>query len=190
MKTAKIFAFCFLSSAFFSAACRPSAAPVSVSEKPVSVNDVPQTNLPLPPSKNVENLSWQLASGNRQTLNDLRGKVVVLDFWATYCPPCIEEIPHLSELQNKNQNLQIVGLNVGGDEDQPKIPAFVEKLKMTYPLGYPQDELTNILFGGDDRIPQTFVFDKNGKLIKKFVGFDAEIKTQLDAAVAQALENN
>ncbi len=61
---------------------------------------------------------------------------------------------------------------------------------MNYTLGFPQDELTDFLFNGDDRIPQTFVFDKNGKLVKKFVGFDSEIKSQLDAAIQQALENN
>ena len=186
----RFFAFCLLLFAFIFAACRPSAAPVSVSNRPVSINDIPQTNLPLPPVKNIENLGWQLASGNRQTLGELKGKVVILDFWATYCPPCLEEIPHLAALQNKYQDLQIIGLNIGGDEDKPKIPAFVEKLKMNYPLGYPQDELTDFLFGGDDRIPQTFVFDKNGRLVKKFVGFDAQTKSELDAAVRQALENN
>ena len=189
-KKIAVFAFCLLPSAFFLAACRPSAAPVSVSNRPVSINDIPQTNLPLPPSKNIENLGWQLASGNRQTLGELKGKVVILDFWATYCPPCLEEIPHLAKLQNKHQDLQVIGLNIGGDEDKPKIPAFVEKLKMNYPLGYPQDELTDFLFGGDDRIPQTFVFDKNGRLVKKLVGFDAPTKSELDAAVRQALENN
>jgi len=182
----KVFALCLLFFAFALIGCRPSAAPVSVSNTPVSINGVPQTNLPLPPSKNIENLSWQLASGNRQTLNDLKGKVVVLDFWATYCPPCIEEIPHLASLQSKYQNLQIIGLHIGGNEDKPKVPAFVEKLKMNYPLGYPQDELTDALLSGDDRIPQTFVFDKTGKLLKKFVGFDAQIKAQLDEAIEQA----
>ncbi|MGI8555032.1 MAG: redoxin family protein [Pyrinomonadaceae bacterium] len=185
----KFFTFYLLLSAFFLAACQPSAAPVSVSNRPVSINDVPQTNLPLPPIKDIENLGWQTSGGNRQTLGELKGKVVILDFWATYCPPCIEEIPHLAELQNQNKDLQIIGLHVGGDEDKPKVPAFVAKLKMNYPLGYPQDELTDFLFNGDDRIPQTFVFDKNGRLVKKFVGFDAQIKSALDEAVRQTLDS-
>lgn len=183
----KFFAFCLLTFAFVCAACRPSAAPISVSNRPVSVNDIP-TNLPLPPTTNIESMSWQIDGGNRQTIKDLRGKVVVLDFWATYCPPCLEEIPHLVELQNKHQDLQVVGLHAGGDDDRPNVPLFVAKLKMNYPLGYPQDELTDLLFNGDDRIPQTFVFDKNGKLVKKIVGFDARIKTELDEAVEQALQ--
>ena len=182
----KFSAWCLLVFACALAACRPSAAPVSISNRPISINDVPQTNLPLPPVKNIENLGWQLASGNRQTLSDLKGKAVVLDLWATYCPPCIEEIPHLAELQGRYPGLQIVGLHIGGDEDKPKVPAFVQKLKMNYPLGYPQNELTDALMSGDDRIPQTFVFDKTGKLVKKFVGFDAQVKSELDAAIEQA----
>lgn len=181
----KFFALYLLIFVFVLTGCQPSAAPVSISNTPISINDVPQTNLPLPPSKNIGNLSWQLTSGNKQTLDDLKGKPVILDLWATFCPPCIEEIPHLSQLQSKYPELQIVGLHVGGDDDKPKVPAFVQKLKMNYSLGYPQDELTDALMNGDDRIPQTFVFDKTGKLVKRFVGFDQEIKSELDKTIEQ-----
>lgn len=185
----KFFAFCLLFFVFACAACRPSAAPVSVSDRPVSVNGIPQTNLPMPPLENIENLGWQTSAGNRQTLRQLKGKVVVLDFWATYCPPCLEEIPHLVTLQNKYaDDLTVVGLHVGGDEDRPKIPAFVEKLKINYTLANPEDGLTQSLLGNDYAIPQTFVFDRNGRLIKKTVGFDAQIKAELDAAIEQALK--
>ena len=177
-----IFVFYFL----IVAGCRPAAAPVSVSNKPVSINNIPQTNLPLPPSKNIGNLGWTLFDEKPQTLGDYKGKIVVLDFWATYCPPCLEEIPHLNELQNKYADLKIVGLHVGGDEDKPKIPAFVEKLKINYALAYPQDELTAILLGDDNRIPQTVVFDRNGNPINRFVGFDEIIKAELDEAIEQA----
>jgi thiol-disulfide isomerase/thioredoxin len=111
----------------------------------------------------------------------------VLDFWATYCPPCLEEIPHLVELQNKYADLKVVGLHVGGEEDMPKVPAFVEKLKMNYVLAYPEDELNSILLGNDNAIPQTFVFDRSGKLIERFVGYDLKVKNDLDRAVTQAL---
>lgn len=169
-------------------ACRPPAAPVSISNRPATVGGVPQTNLPLPPLKNLENLGWQTAGGARQTLDEYKGKIVVLDFWATYCPPCLQEIPHLVDLHNEHAaDLQIVGLHVGGAEDRPKVPAFVERLKMTYVLATPEDALTQALLGDDYAIPQTFVFDKNGKLVKKFVGFDDRVKSDLDAAVQQAL---
>ena len=178
-----LFTFCFL----LATGCRPSAAPVSISDRPISVNGVPQTNLPFPPARDVENLGWQTFEGKKLTLGDFKGKAVVLDFWATYCKPCLEEIPHLVELQNKNTDLHVVGLHVGGDEDRPKVPAFVEKLKINYSLAYPEEDLTDTLLGSNSAIPQTFVFDRNGKLIKKFVGFDRQIKAELDRAVQEAL---
>ena len=174
------FAFCLVS------ACHP-AAPVSISNQPVSINNVPPTNLPLPPLTNAGNLGWKSFAGENVKLADLKGKVVVLDFWATYCPPCVEEIPHLNELQTKyGANLQIVGLHIGGAEDEVKVPAFVQKLKINYALAYPENELAGTLLGSNDAIPQTFVFDKNGKLVKKFVGYDNFVRADLDDAIAQA----
>ena len=184
----RVFIFCLLSFIFcLSAACRPAAAPVSISNKPVSINNVPQTNLPLPPLKNVENLGWKSFAGESVKLADLKGKVVILDFWATYCPPCVEEIPHLNELQSKyGEKLKVVGLHIGGAEDEVHVPEFVQKLKISYSLAYPQNELTDVLLGTNNAIPQTFVFDKSGKLIKKLVGFDNFVKADLDEAVEQA----
>ena len=170
--------------------CRPAAAPVSVSNRPVSINDQPATNLPLPPSKSLREMNWTDADGRVQKLADLGGKAVILDFWATYCPPCIEEIPHLNSLLAKYgpDNLDIVGLNVGGEEDLPKIPAFVAKTKMNYPIAFPETELTRFIFATRDDIPQTAVFDRNGTMVAKFVGFGPEIQKELDAAVEQAVK--
>jgi thiol-disulfide isomerase/thioredoxin len=167
--------------------CRPAAAPVSVSNKPVSINGVPQTNLPLPLLRNAERLGWDMEDGKTERLGDLKGKVVVLDFWATFCPPCLEAIPHLVELQKNNADLRIIGLHVGGEEDRPKVPAFVEKLKINYTLAYPEDALTQALMGNESAIPQTFVFDRDGKLTKRFIGYNNLIKTELDEAILEAL---
>jgi thiol-disulfide isomerase/thioredoxin len=170
--------------------CNP-AAPVSVSNKPVSINQVPQTNDALPPAKPVEEMYWAKFDGQTQKLKDLQGKAVILDLWATYCPPCIEEIPHLKELQKKygKENLEILGLHVGGDEDRPKVPAFVKKLEIDYTLATPEESLIRFISGNDDSIPQTAVFDRKGNLVKKFVGFDANVKKELDAAVEQAVNS-
>jgi len=179
-----LFTFYFL---LFSA-CRPAAAPVSISNRPVSINNVPQTNLPLPPTKNIENSGWTLFNQERRKLSDYQGKVVVLDFWATYCPPCLEEIPHLNELKNLyGADLQIVGLHVGGEEDQARVSEFVERLKIQYDLAYPEDELSRVLMGTQNAIPQTFVFDRKGKLTKKIIGFDNFLKAELDEAIEQAV---
>jgi len=176
------FTFCLFAS------CRPAAAPVSISDKPVSINNVPQTNLPLPLTKNIGNLGWMLFDNKAKTLGDYRGKVVVLDFWATYCPPCLEEIPHLNALKNKyGADLQIVGLHVGGDEDKARVPEFVERLNIEYDLAYPQEELSNLLMANERAIPQTFVFDRRGNLTRKIIGFDNFIKADLDLAIERAI---
>lgn len=171
-------------------ACNP-AAPVSVSNKPVSINQIPQTNAPLPPAKDVGEMYWAKFDGQTQKMKDLQGKAVILDFWATYCPPCIEEIPHLKELQKKygKENLEVIGLHVGGEEDRPQVPAFVKKLEIDYVLATPEDALTGFIFGGETAIPQTAVFDRKGNLVKKFTGFDANVKKEMDAAVEQAVNS-
>jgi thiol-disulfide isomerase/thioredoxin len=181
MKRRSVLIFTFCISLFAYSACVPSAAPVSVSNQRVSQNA-------LPPKKNIEELGWQKFDGTDEKLKDLRGKVVVLDFWATYCKPCLEGIPHFVELQNKYADLRVIGLHVGGEEDQPKVPAFVDKLKINYTLAFPESDLSQFLLSGDSRIPQTFVFDKTGKLVTKVVGFDDEIKANLDQAIQQSLK--
>lgn len=186
-----LFAFCLF------AACRPAAAPVSISNKPVSVNDIPISNQPIQPTKPIEEMTWAALDGatNQEgavsRLKDFQGKVVILDFWATYCPPCIEEIPHLKALQAKygKENLEIIGMHVGGEEDRPRVPAFVQKLKIDYTLAIPEDELTRFIFGDRTDIPQTAIFDRQGKLVRKIIGFDPQIKKDLDAAVEQAVNS-
>jgi len=189
----KLFYFCLFTFAFFlSSACRPAAAPVTVSNRPVSINDRPTTNVPMPPSKPMAEMSWTTAEDKVQKLGDLKGKAVILDFWATYCPPCIEEIPHLNSLLAKHgaENLVIVGLNVGGAEDLPKIPAFTAKTKLNYPIAFPENELSRFIFSDRSDIPQTLIIGRNGKIIKKIIGFNAAVQIELDAAVEEALKAN
>jgi len=177
------FAFCLFS------ACRPAAAPVSISNKPVSINNIPQTNLPMPPTKPLGEMNWTNFEGKTQKLAELKGKVVVLDFWATNCPPCLEEIPHLVELQTKYgaDNLQIFGLHVGDEEDAKRVPAFAEKLKINYALANPEDALIGFMFAQNTAIPQTAIFDREGKLVQKFIGFNEDIKNDLDKVIEQAI---
>jgi thiol-disulfide isomerase/thioredoxin len=164
------------------------APPVAVGNKPVSVNDQPMKDAPSRPLKPIAEMNWTTFEGNVQKLKDFPGKVVILDFWATYCPPCIEEIPHLMELKARyGDDLVLIGLHVGGEEDRPKVPEFVNKLKINYPLATPEDALTSFIFGQESAIPQTAIFDRTGKLVKKIVGFSPEIKNELDHTIEQTI---
>ena len=157
----------------------------------------PRTNLPMPPVATSHGAgasaspvgAWTQLDGRRARLEDLRGQVVVLDFWATYCPPCREEVPHLVRLQKQlgAKGLKVIGLNVGGEEDRPKVPDFVRQYGIQYQLADPDDDTVNLFLAGNDSIPQTFVIDRRGRLVRSFVGYDSEVAAELERAVSEAL---
>ncbi|HSK63366.1 MAG TPA: TlpA disulfide reductase family protein [Pyrinomonadaceae bacterium] len=135
-------------------------------------------------------LGWTDHGGNRSVFSDFRGKVLVLDFYATWCGPCRLSTPHLVGLQEKfgAQGLQVIGLNVGGPNDPPKVPAFAKEFGIQYPLAIPDDDLVMFLMGDNNAIPQTFVFDRQGKLVERLTGFGPSSGEIIDEAVAAALQ--
>jgi thiol-disulfide isomerase/thioredoxin len=156
---------------------------------------LPRTSFPMPPAtmageeEEQSAQSFTLLDNRRAKLSDYRGQVVVLDFWATNCPPCLEEAPHLDALQRRfgAQGLQVIGLNVGGAEDHPQIPDFVERLKIKYTLGFPEPEMVNLYLGSDNRIPQTIVFDRRGRIVKHFIGYDPTISQELESTIEKTV---
>lgn len=182
---------CLLSLA---AACAGGPPPQTVSDTGTpSGQTPPRTAFPMPPTTQSgdrrSSQGFTLLDNRRMRLTDYLGHVVVLDFWATYCPPCLEEAPHLDALQRRYgaEGLHVVGLNVGGADDRPKIPEFVEQFKIKYTLGIPDAEMTSFYLAGDDRIPQTLVFDRQGRLVKHFVGYDETVSTELERAIQTSL---
>lgn len=132
---------------------------------------------------------WALSNKQRATLSDYKGKVVVLDFYATWCAPCREETPHLVQLQRQyEQNgLQVIGLNVGGAEDRDFVPGYAREFSIQYPLGFPDDEFADQYLGDNQNIPQAFVFDRNGRLVKRFIGYSEQSGADLDRVIQQTL---
>ena len=177
------------------ASCGPAPAEVSRRETPRGQN-MPRTSLPMPPvtagGANAANAqSFTLMDERRANLSDYVGQVVVVDFWATFCAPCVAEAPHLDELQTRfgAQGLQVIGLNVGGDDDRPEIPRFVERLKIKYALGFPDPEMVNLYMGSDGTIPQTIVFDRRGRVVKHFIGYDPSVKQELESTIEKEVMN-
>ena len=137
--------FCLsLTTVLIASGCQPAAAPVAISNRPLAVNDKIYTDAPLPASRPLGEMSWTDQKERVQKVSDLKGKALILDFWATYCEPCRREIPHLNSLLAKygKENLEIVGLNVGGEDDLPEIPGFLKKTKVDYPIAFPPIEFT------------------------------------------------
>jgi len=130
-----------------------------------------------------------IANSQHVQLSESRAKVVVLDFYATWCEPCRESIPHLVQLQKRygEKGLQIVGLNVGGPEDYEKVPGFAREFKIQYQLGIPDPELENLYMADDPAIPQTLILDRNGVVLKRFVGYDESMVEELESAIRSSL---
>ncbi len=134
-------------------------------------------------------MGWTVSGAQHVRLSDLRDKVVVLDFYATWCEPCRDSIPHLVGLHSRlaSQGLTIVGLNVGGPGDYDKVPAFARKFNIQYQLGIPDNEVEDLYLRDDSAIPQTFVLDRQGQVLKRFVGYDEFVGAELDQVVSAAL---
>ncbi|HVS80776.1 MAG TPA: TlpA disulfide reductase family protein [Pyrinomonadaceae bacterium] len=141
------------------------------------------------PAGTVETVGWTLDNNQRAKLADYKGKVVVLDFYATWCEPCRAETPRLVELQRQYaaQGLQVIGLNVGGADDRDLVPGYAREFGIQYPLGFPDDEVADSFLGDDQNIPQAFVFDRGGKLVKRFIGYSENSGVELERVVKSSL---
>jgi len=164
-------------------ACTSRKAPYA--EATPVLSGPPNTTYPMPPLKARSDLGWVFNDSKRATLADYEGKVLVLDFYATWCAPCRESIPRLITLQKKYgpEGLQIVGLNVGGPDDRIKVAEFAKELGIQYSLGFPDKSLTDLFLSDDQTIPQTFVFDRQGQRIMRFIGYQESTAAELEKAV-------
>jgi thiol-disulfide isomerase/thioredoxin len=150
------------------------------------------TTYPMPPANgaSIANMGWQSSDGKRSVFSEYKGKVLVLDFYATWCVPCRDSVPHLIGLQKKHeaQGLVVVGLNVGGPGDDQEVPAFAKEFGIQYALAKPDEDLVTFLLSDSDAIPQTFVFDRQGQLVEHFVGFGPQTGKYIDEAVETGLQ--
>jgi cytochrome c biogenesis protein CcmG/thiol:disulfide interchange protein DsbE len=124
--------------------------------------------------KRAEDFSMELG-GKPAHLSDLRGKVVVLNFWGTWCPPCIEETPGLNRLQKYIASRNGVVLGVAADEDEAIYEKFLRDngvIFETYRDPATKDNHSPIAGTyGTSRYPETYIIDRQGKIARKIIGF-------------------
>ncbi|MDD2898415.1 MAG: TlpA disulfide reductase family protein [Desulfuromonadaceae bacterium] len=140
----------------------------------------PRTGQPLPNFRVIS------TTGQSITQENYHGHVLVLDFFATWCQPCRQSIPHLVEMNRKygKQGLQILGVSV--DEDGERVvKAFTEEFRVTYPLAMAGDALT-VDFGVRS-VPVMYLIDKKGKIAEVYRGYTAEMARSVEQSIKRLL---
>jgi peroxiredoxin len=129
--------------------------------------------------------SLEALDGKTMRLSDLRGKAVLLNFWATWCGPCKIEMPWFVDLQNQyaSQGLQIVGVAMD-DASKEDISKFAKDMGVNYPILIGKDSVGD-QYGGVPALPETFLIARDGKIVDKIIGLKG--KAEIEDAIKKAL---
>jgi cytochrome c biogenesis protein CcmG/thiol:disulfide interchange protein DsbE len=146
---------------------------------PVAGYAIPQKGQPAPPFKVVT------TSGQQVTLANYQGKVLILDFFASWCQPCKRSIPHLMELNRKygKRGLQILGLSL--DEEKDDLVDFITPLKLNYPAALADEDLQ--IEYGLRSIPTLFIISKKGIIADKYMGLTDQAKINVEITIKRLL---
>ena len=128
--------------------------------------------------------------GTDQSLSQYKGRIVVLNFWATYCVPCRKEMPDLAAIQNEYAALgvQVIGASTDETTDRPKVLQFIKETKVNFPIWMGAKSADMVRFGLGEALPGTVVIDKTGKIVKVISGVVtvADLKKQIDSMLSIA----
>lgn len=132
-------------------------------------------------------------SGTEQRLSAFKGRIVILNFWATYCIPCRKEMPDLAAIQNEYaaMGVQVIGASTDVAEDRAKVLQFVRETKVNFPIWMGATTADMIRFGLGAALPGTVIIGKDGRVVKVISGVvnQADLKKQIDVLLAAAEKN-
>ena len=143
-----------------------------------------ESSFPLAPDFTLKTLD-----GREITLSALRGEVILLDFWATWCSPCRESIPHLIRLYKTYQKkgVEVIGINMD-KRDMETVRQFAMSMEIPYPVVVSLEKVEKDY--GVTSLPSAIIIDKRGRIRGKYRGFTSEIATQMTTTVQELLSEN
>jgi peroxiredoxin len=128
--------------------------------------------------------------GTEQRLSSLKGRIVILNFWATYCIPCRKEMPDLAAIQNEYAALgvQVIGASADEPEARAEVLQFVKETKVNFPIWMDATTADMMKFGLGTALPGTVIIDREGRVVKVISGVidKADIKKLIDSMLATA----
>jgi glutathione peroxidase-family protein len=159
----------------------------STSAPPRNAAPAPMTMLPA----SVTDVELKAVTGAPIKLSNYSGKVLLVNLWATWCGPCRQETPELVKLHKefRSQGLEVVGLSTEDPEDSADaVREFVHNFNVDYRVGWSGQQVAITLMQGRDAIPQSFIISRDGRVVKRFVGFNATLTPpQIREAIQDAL---
>lgn len=169
------------------AGCEPSEQTVDFKADQNPGLSASQSSLPAPATSDImPEFALDAINGGTFDSSAQEGRVLIFNFWATWCAPCRVEIPDLIELQEEfgGDQFEIVGISIDMDGDTV-VKEFVDEMNINYPILIDDGEIANA-FGGVFALPTTFVVDKQGKITHRTIGlFPVDsIKEELAAMIA------
>jgi len=140
----------------------------------------------LPTGESAPEFSLEDLDGNEVRLTDQRGQVVLVNFWATWCGPCLQELPHIQQIHEKYQDQGLVVLAISTDHQKSAVRPFVEKNGYTFPVLFVDEEVENVYqIRG---IPVVYLIDRTGVIRFDKVGFCPGGEKEIERQVEQLLE--
>lgn len=165
----------------------PVEASATNSSAPTAQDDIEATTL-IHAGDIAPDFTVEMLDGSKVTLSELRGKVVLVGFWATWCPPCRLELSHMQkDVIDRFAGKDLVVLPISRGEKRKTVEEYIAKMGYTFPIGLDGDQSIYKKYASN-YIPRSFVVGRDGKVVYVAVGYDEQIAKEIDTAISEALK--